>query len=152
VELRNETAVQDAVSWRAQLRQLIPRILWPQKPTVDYGYRVSVAIYGIESGHNSSTITTIGDVLINFRLYGLVLSAILLGLGLSFGERRLPGGGGPFALAVASGLASFVATQELPLIGAAVGVLRNALLAVALWLLCRALSGVRGHGGRETRR
>jgi hypothetical protein len=142
---RDDPTVAEAVSWKLQLQGLVPRVLWPAKPTVDYGQRVSVAVYGVRDGNNSATITSIGDTLINFKVPGLVLGSILVGLMLGLGERWVRANTRPLALAVSIALISFILSQETALIRSLIGVVRDLLVATALWYACRGLPRLGSH-------
>ena len=131
--------MQEAVSWTFQVEALIPRFIWPDKPVIDYAQRVSVAVYG-EYGRTSSTITTIGDTLVNFKIPGMIIAAVLLGFVLSLAERRVRSSVGLASLVLAAAL-SYAATgsQEEPLILVVADVLRNILVAAVLWAASNAV-------------
>jgi hypothetical protein len=152
INMRDDGAVADAVSWKLQLQGFVPRFLWPTKPTVDYGQRVSVAVYGVRDGNNSATITAIGDTLINFKVPGLVFGSILVGLMLGLGERWVRAGSRPLTLAVSIALTSFILSQEVAPIRIAVGLVRDILVATVLWYTCQALSRMGGYRVTAARR
>ena len=139
VEMQDDSSVATAVSWVFQIQALIPRTLWPDKPTIDYGQRISAAVYGQSQGQSSSTITTIGDTLVNFSMLGVGIAAVLLGLLLSLAERRIRTGMGLPTLALAAGLSGAIVGQESALILIASGLIRNVLVASVLWLACQAV-------------
>jgi hypothetical protein len=140
IEFQDSRSVQEAISWTFQVQALIPRFVWPDKPVIDYGQRVSVAVYGYSYGQTSSTITTIGDTLVNFGIPGMIIAAVLLGFVLSLAERRVRGSVGVLSLVLAASLSYAVAgSQESPLILVIGGVIRNLLVAVALWAAANAV-------------
>jgi hypothetical protein len=72
-EVRNDPNARRAVSILDQGAVIVPRFLYPAKGVVDYGHQVSVVIYGEpDAAHNSSTVTTFGDALINLGFEGAV--------------------------------------------------------------------------------
>jgi hypothetical protein len=152
ITMRDDATVADAVSWKLQLQGFVPRFVWPTKPTVDYGQRVSVAVYGIRDGNNSATITAIGDTLINFKVPGLVFGSILVGLMLGLGERWVRAGSRPLTLAVSIALISFILSQEAAPIRIAVGLVQDLLVATVLWYTCQALARLAGYGGTAANR
>lgn len=137
---RDDPYVKEALSTRAQLEGFIPRFLWPEKTTQDYGERVSEAVFAINTGKSSSTVTTIGDSVVNFGIVGTALISVLFGLIMTRTERWVRGGAGPLRLSVAAGVAEFIAGQEAPLVRGAAGLVRDILVVTALWLLCRMLA------------
>jgi hypothetical protein len=139
VELKDDPAVKEGVSWVFQLEALIPRAVWPGKPTIDYGQRVSAAAYGMNYGQSSSTITTIGDTLVNFSMVGIGIASVLMGLVLSLAERRIRAGTGLACMVLAAGMSSTIVGQESPLILIATGLIRNVVVAAVLWLACEAI-------------
>ena len=138
IQFQDSLSVQEAVSWTFQVEALIPRFLWPDKPVIDYGQRVSVAVYG-EYGRTSSTITTIGDTLVNFKIPGMIIAAILLGFVLRLAERRVRSSVGLASLVLAAALSYAATNQESPLILVVTDVLRNILVAAVLWAASNAV-------------
>ena len=142
IQFQDSLSVQEAVSWTFQVEALIPRFIWPDKPVIDYAQRVSVAVYGYQYGQTSSTITTIGDTLVNFKIPGMIIAAVLLGFVLSLAERRVRSSVGLASLVLAAALSYAVAgSQEEPLILVVAGVLRNVLVAAVLWAASNAVYG-----------
>lgn len=134
IKYRDVAKAKDAVSWEDQLRAAVPRLLWPDKPVVDYGQRVSVAMYGLTYGQSSSTVTTIGDSLLNFGLGGVAFAGLLAGLALSKIEARVRWATKRLSvLLVAVLVYSVVGSPEQPLVLIIIGVLRNILVCGALW-------------------
>lgn len=140
VELRDDSTLQHAVSWSAQLEAFIPRFLWPEKPVVDYGQQVTAALHGQAYAPSSSTITNIGDLLVNFGIAGVLAASVLLGAGLRVAELRVRGGAGTPSLVLAVGLSSFILLQEMPLLLALAGLIRDSLVALAMWIACGSLA------------
>jgi hypothetical protein len=155
VRLRDDPGLVEAVSWRFQAQAFVPRALWPDKDILNYGQRVSAAAYGMRASRSSSTITVIGDTLVNFSPAGVSVAAILVGLLLGGAERRIRAGTGLPSLVFAAGLSSFIVGQETPLILSVAGLARNILVAAALWVACdwlrnRGPAGeVQHHGERD---
>jgi hypothetical protein len=140
IQFQDSLSVQEAVSWTFQVEALIPRFFWPDKPVIDYGQRVSVAVYGYQYGQTSSTITSIGDTLVNFKIPGMIIASVLLGFVLSLGERRVRSSVGLASLVLAATLSyAAVGGQESPLIIAVAGALRNLMVAAVLWAVCNAV-------------
>lgn len=134
LEFRGDKTAENAVSWETQLRAGVPRFLWPGKPDVDYGQRVSVALYGLQYGQSSSTVTTVGDCLLNFGALGTAAAGIILG----YAFRRVQvavqrRGGAPFLL-LGLVFAYFTVGQESPVILTVIGMVRVWLVAGALWV------------------
>jgi hypothetical protein len=150
VDLRDDPSAADAVSWTFQLQALVPRALWPNKPIIDYGQRVTAEIYGARNSRSSSTVTTIGDTLINFGAAGVVVAAVLLGALLRVLERLARYGRGPVGLALAASVAVFVVGQEAPLILSIAGLIRNLLVSWLLWRLATYLGHTRTGDGHRT--
>ena len=130
---RNDTAAKEAVSWTTQVEALIPRFLWPEKPNVDYGQRVSVAMYGLAYGQSSSTVTTIGDSLLNFGRVGLILMGLLVGYAFRWVASRVDAGASVLPILVSVIVVYSGLNQEGPIILILVDILRNGLLAGGLW-------------------
>ncbi|WP_203923639.1 hypothetical protein [Rugosimonospora africana] len=135
IDLRDDPYAADAVSWTFQLQALVPRALWPNKPVIDYGRRVSAEVYGQVNSASSSTVTTIGDTLINFGVAGVAIASLLLGVFLALIERLSRQGSGPISLALTASAAMFIVGQEGPLILGAAGLIRNLVIASTLWWL-----------------
>lgn len=133
IEFQNDTTAKEAVSWATQLAAVIPRFLWPEKPNVDYGQRVSVAIYGYTYGQSSSTVTTIGDSLLNFGLVGLVLIGLLVGYAFRRVEIRLHSTTGWLSVLAGVVVVYSVLNQESPVILILIGILRDFLVVAGLW-------------------
>jgi hypothetical protein len=154
IEHRGEENAVKAVSWETQLRAGIPRFLWPGKPDVDYGEKVSASIYGLDYGRSSSTVTTIGDCFLNFGRLGILVAGLLLG----YAFRRihvtvLRGRGAPSLLLGVVATYSF-AGQESPLVLSLVETVRVWLIAGALWAattLIARLGSSRHPSGTRTR-
>src|SRR5450631_131016 len=133
IEHRNDMAAKDAVSWTTQFQAVVPRFLWPEKPVVDYGQRVSVAMYGLAYGRSSSTVTTVGDCLLNFGLVGLVLIGLLVGYGFRWTEARVHAGTGGLSLVAGAIVVYSAIGQEEPIVLILIGILRNGLLVGGFW-------------------
>lgn len=130
---QDDPGVRNAVSWETQIAASMPRFLWPDKPVVDYGQNVSVSVYGLRYGQSASTVTAIGDTLINFGLPGVVLTSLILGYVLARCERSIRSGIGMSSLVAAAVLSYSVVEGEGPLILSVVGVIRSLLVVAALW-------------------
>jgi hypothetical protein len=140
IQFQDNVSVQEAVSWTFQIESLIPRSFWPDKPVIDYGRRVSVAVFG-QYGPTSSTITTVGDTLVNFKIPGMITAAVLLGFVLSLAERRVRSSVGLASLVLTAALSYSVAgSGESPLILIFAGVLQQVLVAAVLWAASNAVS------------
>jgi len=133
IKYQDSAAAKEAVSWKDQLGAAAPRLLWPGKPVVDYGQRVSVAMYGLTYGQSSSTVTTIGDSLLNYGLVGLALTGLLIGYALSRVEDRVRRAVTGLSLLLAAVVIYSTIGQEQPVILILVGIVRNGLVAGALW-------------------
>ena len=135
IQLQDVPSVQSAVSWQSQLEALIPRLLWPDKPIVDYGQQVSIAVYGYSYLQiTSSTISTVGDTLINFKIAGVIIGSLLLGFALSLAEKRIRAGEGLASIVLVAALSYALPNAPgPPLILAFADVLRNILVAGVLW-------------------
>jgi len=134
IKYRGSAAAKEAVSWEKQLGAVVPRFLWPEKPIVDYGQRVSVAIYGMIYGQSSSTVTTIGDALLNFGSVGLALIGLFVGFSVSRVEARMQRGLGSLSVVLVAVFVYSAIGQEDPIILILVGILRNGLVAGGLWV------------------
>ncbi len=139
IQYQDDPSLKGAVSWTSQIQAFIPRFLWPDKPIIDYGQQVSATAYGLQYGQSSSTISTVGDTLVNFKIPGLVIVSLGLGLALSLAERRIRTGAGLQSLVLAAGLSYAVVGQEAPLILTVAGVVRNLLVAAILWAASQAV-------------
>ena len=134
VEHRNDATAIEAVSWTTQIQAVVPRFLWQDKPIVDYGQRVSAAIYGPAYGKSSSTVTTIGDGLLNFGLAGLLFIGLLAGYFFRWVAQRINGGAGALSILMAAVAVQSAIGQEQPIILLLIGILRNGLLVGGLWV------------------
>jgi hypothetical protein len=141
---QDDPALRDAVAWQAQAGAVIPRFLWPEKPTVDYGTRVSAAAYGMHDTRSSSTISTLGDTVVNWGMAGVVIAGVVLGALLGWTERRVRAGTGVAALVLAAGLSAFVVQQEMPLLLWVIAMVRTMLVVSAVWVVAT-VAGRRGH-------
>ncbi|PZS30464.1 MAG: hypothetical protein DLM58_13665 [Pseudonocardiales bacterium] len=137
---RHDHNTQVAVAWPTQVQAGIPRIFWPGKPIVDYGQQVSVAVYGLRYGESSSFITVIGDTLVNFDVFGVVVGAFLLGLAISRLERRVRRGSGEYSLVLAAVLVNAVLGGEVTLILTLVTAVKSFLVVLTLWIACSCLN------------
>lgn len=137
---RGDQNAQNAVSWKAQLAAGVPRFAWPGKPDADYGQRVSVAMYGLQFGQSSSTVTAIGDCLLNFGPLGVVIVGLILGFGFRRVQVAVHRRGGAATLLVAVVFVYSMIGQESPLILTGVGMLRLWLIAGVLWGSATALA------------
>lgn len=73
-QYRDSDAARSAVSLQDQVAAIIPRAFYSEKPVVDYGRQVSIAIYNEPTTtRNSSTVTTFGDAFINLGSVGAVV-------------------------------------------------------------------------------
>jgi hypothetical protein len=154
IQYQDDPSLNEALSWSSQVQAFIPRFLWPDKPIIDFGQQVSVTVYGLQPGQSSSTISTIGDTLVNFKIPGVVVVPFVLGLALSLVERRIRKGVGLPSLVLAAGLSYAIVGQEAPLIVTVAGLIRNLLVAAILWgtsqALYRVVSRDWGHAQRLT--
>ncbi|WP_239372493.1 hypothetical protein [Frankia sp. Cj5] len=83
IELRDDSSAREAVNLRDQFGAAVPRVLNPNKPSVDYGARISQAYFGISTNiRTSSLITSFGDGIVNFGVTGTVLAIGLYVIGL----------------------------------------------------------------------
>jgi hypothetical protein len=133
IKYQNDKAAKEAVSWTAQVEAVVPRFLWPEKPNVDYGQRVSVTMYGLTNGYSSSTITSIGDSLLNFGPLGLLLIGLFAGYAFRWIAARVDAGVGGPSILVAVVVIDSALNQEQPIVLSLIGILRNGLLAGGLW-------------------
>lgn len=133
IENQGDSNAIDAVSWERQLVNGIPRFLWPGKPDSDYGQRVSVAMYGLTYGQSSSTITTVGDCLLNFGRIGTIVAGLIFGYALGRVQRAARRGRGLISLIVAIVVAYAAFDQEQPLVLMAVGIVQRVIIVAALW-------------------
>lgn len=130
---KENTNVQAAVSWVDQLAAVVPRFLSPEKPTVDYGRNVSVAVFGAQRSYQTSTsITVVGDTMVNFGVLGVAIGSLLLGYILRISEIWFRAGTGALSLVVVAVLASSILNQS-TLILLGIGCLRGFLVTASLW-------------------
>jgi hypothetical protein len=139
IDRKDDPDLAEAASWRFQAQAFVPRSIWPDKPILDYGQRISAAAYGMRQSRSSSTISMIGDALINVGPGGVALVAVLLGFGVAFAERRIRAGAGVWSLVTAVALSVAVLGQESPLPLTAARLLRDVLVVGFLWLGADAL-------------
>jgi hypothetical protein len=143
IDSENDPNVEAALSWTSQIQTFIPRFLWPDKPTTAYGQLVSVTVYGLQYGETSSTITTIGDVLVNSKIPGVIVVSLLLGFALTRAERRVRRAKGVFLVVLAAVLADSILGLEAPLIVLIATALRNLLVSAVLWRASQTLCAAR---------
>lgn len=141
--------VRDALSWQSQLLALVPRPLWPGKPIIDYGQQVSVHVYGLEYGTSSTTVSAVGDAMINAGLVGVLLVGLLTGAVLAGGERLVAKHQGILGLALSVVLANAALNFESPVILTTAGAMRSLFLLVVVWWIANRLGtklfGTRPH-------
>jgi hypothetical protein len=140
IQYQDDPSVEEAVSWTSQVKAFIPRFLWPDKPIIDYGQQISRSVYGLGYGQSSATISTVGDVLVNFKIPGVFLASFVLGLALALAEGRIRNGAGLTSLVLAAALSYGIVGQEASLIVTAAGVIRNLLVAAVLWWASQAVN------------
>lgn len=121
VSSQDSPLAQEAVDWANFAFVWIPRFLYPDKPVVDYGQGITEMIYG-KDYLSSSTVSWLGDTLINTGEGGVMLFAGLFGAMLVAAERVLPRYRSPFAWAalVSVATASVRLESSLPLMAAQV--------------------------------
>jgi hypothetical protein len=135
IQYRDVEIALDAISLDDQARAAIPRFLWPEKPQVDYGHRVASVFFGATSDRTSSTITTVGDTILNLGAF-MPLAAMAFGAAFCLLERMVRGGGSGFTYVVAAVLAYNLVGQEPPLISLLIDALRDLLVVASIWLVC----------------
>lgn len=131
-----------SLSWSSQASFIIPRAVWPDKPSSNYGQEVTDRVYGLVGVKSSSTISTLGDVHLNVGPIGVIATALGLGLGLVAIERRARTRPTLFSLAALSVAAIMICNQEQPLALMLVGFLRSLLVVGALWFSANRLSRI----------
>jgi hypothetical protein len=137
IDGRDDWALVDAVRWPDQLVGVVPRALWPDKPVLNYGQRISVAIYGPAYSRTSSTITGLGDSLINFGRAGVAVVALVIG----WAVVRLEGfvrrtATRPMTMVLGASLASYAMNQEVPVILGLISTMQTAITTFVLWIAC----------------
>lgn len=140
IAAQDDIAVQDALGWQNQVIAVVPRILWPEKPAIDYSQQVSVTVYGLPYGLTSTSISRVGDTLVNFGVGGIIAVGVIVGCALAASERFIRHRRGIVALALAAGLSQEVLAHESPVIIATIGAIRGILLAAVFWWLCQIAS------------
>lgn len=142
---RHDSLARDAVAVRDQVAAVIPRVIYPDKPVVNYGTRVAYAYYGIPySYRTSSTVTFLGDIYINAGLAGVCVVAALLGLLLQRAFQRLLSADTGMSYAVSYVLVAALLRIESPLILNAVEVLRELIALILILALARAVAPLAG--------
>lgn len=135
---RDDSLAQRAVDPRPQLAAAIPRILYPDKPVVDYGSQVAYAFYGLPfSYRTSSTITFLGDLYINIGVAGTFAVAVLLGFGLQRLSQRLMAATTGLSFALVYILSAAVVGTESPVLLNAVETLRQAVFLIVVLAVVR---------------
>lgn len=133
IKYRNDAGLKEAVSWGTQLQAAVPRFLWRDKPNVDYGNQISVAMYGSASARSSTPITTIGDCLLNYGPVGLVLIGLLVGYAFRRVAARVRSSTGGMSVLVCALVSYSAMNQEGAILLTLIGILRNGLVAGGLW-------------------
>lgn len=136
---QHDASVRRAVDWTTQLQSVVPRVLWPDKPAVDYGKDVAAAVYGVVEGQSASYITVIGDTFVNFGRIGVLVGALALGGGLSLLEGQFRLGVGLATPVLAVVLATAVLDANSTLVFLVVGAVRSFLVTAVLWYLASLL-------------
>jgi hypothetical protein len=95
------------LGWGTQLATVVPRALFPNKQTSNWGQSVTSEVFGQPKTKSSSTISTLGDIYLNGGYAGVVIIGLLLGYGLSRLEGRLRRGNLSSAMAAAGALVLF---------------------------------------------
>lgn len=151
VEYQDDESARSAVAIRDQITAVVPRFLYPGKPTVDYGPRVSVAVYGAPvATRSSSTVTTFGDALINCGLAGgagLVAAYVFI---LDMAFRKLRNASSVRSLSMLAAVVLAALSLENAAILSLIGLLRILLAITAVqWIMERLASSrvsVAGNG------
>jgi hypothetical protein len=68
----------DEKVWLAPLYPLVPRVLWKDKPVLNKGQRLSVALGGPST--SSSAVTIIGDLYLMYGTFGVMVGLFLYGI------------------------------------------------------------------------
>lgn len=80
LERASRPEARSVVSPRSQLVALVPRFLWPGKPEIDYGRRVSHEFFDIPSSYpTASSITWLGDLYVQGGTMIVLVIGLLLG-------------------------------------------------------------------------
>lgn len=142
---RGNLAARSALSWQNDAISLIPRAIYPEKPTLDYGQTVTETIYGSEA-KSSSTITFLGDIYLQFAWIGVICGALMFGAFCAFVNRirwriiTLP------SCALLGTIAMSITNIEGQALLTAVGALRTFLLVTFGWWLLRLVTDHRRKG------
>lgn len=132
IRYQNDAALKDAVSWGPQLEAVVPRFLWRDKPPVDYGSKISIALFGSAYALSSTPVSTIGDSLINFGSVGLVLTGLFVGFAFRWVANRVRSGSGVTSVLICALVSYYAMNQEQAILLLLVGILRNGLVAAGL--------------------
>lgn len=136
VEVADLRAVQNAVDWSDQLLAVVPRAIWPDKPVLDYGQRVSITAYGSGPTTSSSTLTTIGDAFINFGTAGVLLLSLAIGYAVCAAEAVTRIRSGIPGLVITGGLAVWITDHEGGVILSTIGTLQMVIVVFVAWRVC----------------
>lgn len=144
---RDDSLAHRAVDPRPQVAAAIPRILFPDKPVVDYGRQVAYAFYGIPYAYRtSSTVTFLGDLYINVGTTGVFLLATVLGFALQRLLERLMAAMTGLSYALTYIVSAAVLRIESPVILNAVAMLRQVVFLVLLLAVVRLIASVSRRG------
>lgn len=147
---RDDEDARHAVSIGRQLAAAMPRVLFPDKQTVDYGHAVAVAIFQLPpTTKTSSTVTSLGDAVINLGVGGglfLVAAYVFIVDAVAARLHRAPG---VAALAVRLIVVAATLDLEAPVVLSLIGMLRATIaVVVALFVAKILLRGFREFGTR----
>ena len=118
---------------------LVPRFLWPEKPSVNEANRFYQVVYGITREQDLDSISIAVGVLtegyINFGWFGAALVMFLVGVLLDFwNETFLAGSGGALAAGIGIAMIPQLLSVESQLAQYAGGLIQNVLLTVVIFL------------------
>jgi hypothetical protein len=133
IEHGDDAGLKEAVSWGPQLQAAVPRFLWRDKPVVDYGNQVSVALYGSPFKRSSTPITTVGDILLNFGPFGVVLMGLFVGYAFRRVAVRVRSSTAGMSVLLCALFSYSAMNQEGAIILILIGILRDGLVAGGLW-------------------
>ena len=134
---------------QAAATTLVPRLLWPGKPSYSSGVRFGIQYLGVRAGSQSSTpITHTGDLYLHAGMVGVVAGMAIWGVIASLVFRWLRRRESPQALVIYVAAISVMVQTELNFANVIAGGFKVLFLA---WAVCRLLYGPMPIHAHETR-
>ncbi|MFC8502074.1 hypothetical protein ACFUC1_06920 [Pedococcus sp. NPDC057267] len=147
---RSDESAREAVGIPQQVIAVIPRVLYPEKPVIDYGQRLAVLLYGLPADTRSSeTVTAFGDAILAAGLGAAFLIAVAYTAAFDSLFRFLRSRTSVLGLIIAVNLALSMMSIEGTFVLNVVSVLRTTLTIVVVYYATGWITGGAGSRRRD---